>query len=126
VRVSGRAALCEKLAPAAAEIMGIEITAINVMDDEGLPLRCIYNPSDPGPWFEISDTPGNLEEQRAGIDKTGGKTHELPELGPGAFGAKRFGQHMVFANKDDRRIMVVGNHTFEQLQAMWLKVADEL
>ena len=85
---SGRAALCDKLKAAAAQTIGVATTTSRAMDQEGLPLRCIYDPdSEKGPWFEVQPG-GKPQDARTGMKAGGSKITDLPELGPGAFTTK--------------------------------------
>src|SRR5262245_59781767 len=122
----GRAALCEKLQSAVAETLGITVTSFEAKYERDFPLRCIYNPEDAGgPWFEIQHG-ATVDKVRQGMQAGGGKTNDLPGLGPGAFSANYSFLNWVVAAKGDTQISVAGNHEFSKLQALWAKIAEAL
>jgi hypothetical protein len=122
----GRAAICDKLVPAAAETIGVATTTSRPLDQAGLPLRCIYDPdSTKGPWFELVPG-GRPESERDTMKSSGGKITDLPELGPGSFAAEWSMQNWVIGAKGDTLIKVTGAYDFPKLQAFWQKVAAEL
>ena len=122
--VSGRAALCDELKPAVQETLGLALTEVSVSDDEGFPLRCRYNPEiATAPWFEVADGV-DLADSRRRYEEGGSETAEAPDLGPGAFTTTFSFMHCVVGAKGDKRIMVVGDQDFAQLEALWKRVAD--